>query len=192
MTASEAAGRAVARWGWLGLILFVVVAAPMYFTSRWDDDEKVPRSSRDAAYLLVDGRRYLATDRSGDGRVDCLVPVGVRALAGVGVLAAGGARGCGRPWSTGRMDAPLQDSLTELLAKKYALDACHTSCIDLDSDHVVDCVVSVHNPRVVLLAAAGAACPAPARAHLSDEERRQYSEILALEDAVRGQILAVR
>jgi len=43
-----------------------------------------------------------------------------------------------------------------------------------------------------ILPAAGAACPGRARAQLSDEERRQYSEILALEDAVRGEILAGR
>jgi TRAP-type C4-dicarboxylate transport system substrate-binding protein len=56
------------------------------------------------------------------------------------------------------------------------------------NDKEVDCVVNVHNPAVVLLQAPGAQCEAEGREVMTDDQIRDFSEILALEQWLRKQI----
>jgi hypothetical protein len=185
--------------GWLILVLGILLALPVVnrFLTRLDrstpDSELVPRSEKGTAYLLVDNKKYLLTDKNGDGRVDCLVPTGFRGFARDGIYSADdpdarcSRSGIGfdiRPMSPG-----LRETLSALAARKYEMDASHTSCIDLDDDEQVDCVVSVHNPDLVMLEAPDAQCAARGQEELEGERRRAYSEILALEQAVRKEVL---
>jgi len=178
---------------WFGFLLTLpIFYFTMSFRSTIDgDDQAVPRCSDGHAYLLVGEQKYLFKDKNRDGKVDCLVPTGVRGVVGYGTLRADeeGLR-CSRfRIGVDLMDPGLRATLSTLLVEKLKLGACHTSCIDLDGDASVDCVVSVHNPKIVVLEAPGAQCAAKGHAEFLDDQRQAYSEILALEQMVRAQLL---
>lgn len=183
--------------GRIGILLGILVAIPIVYMvvmslgGGTPDGAPVPRSEQGTAYLLIDDHKYLISDRNRDGEADCLVPTGVRAFLGRGVYGADDPDvSCSRSWADVRiMEPAFRAELSDLMAKKQELNASHTSCVDLDDDREVDCVVSVHNPELVILEAPGARCAAKGLEEFVGDQRRAYSEILVLEQAIRGRVL---
>jgi hypothetical protein len=149
----------------------------------------IPRSEEGEAYILIGGKPYRTTDRDGDQRIDCLVPIGPTHFFRTAFAAEGQASECKfLGWFARPMDPTLQSLLGQMARLKLALDLGYASCIDLDWDRKVDCVVSVHNPRIVVLGAPGAACATAPRETLDEPRRERLNELLGVEEAIREQV----
>jgi hypothetical protein len=178
------------------LLLGVLVAlalAPIFLSVFFRSDTEdawAPTTEAGMTYLLVNGHKYILPDRDDDGLVDCLIPTGFSSMSGSGVYFVDGSDvSCTRLGIGGRPMSPeFRNTLSVLATRKFDLKATHTSCLDLDDDKEVDCVVNVHNPAVVLLQAPGAQCEAEGREVMTDDQIRDFSEILALEQWLRKQI----
>lgn len=172
------------------LFLVLLIANLMFFLGGGGSDRDLPPGSqRDHAFLLINDDKYVLSDVDDDGNVDCLKPTGFRALVGIGVYSVDDpSLRCSRGLDVRPLPPDLREFLSTLLARKYEVNGAHTTCLDLNNDDQVDCVLYVHNPDIVILEADGAQCPTEGRSTLSVDQQQAYSEIMALEESVRSHV----
>ena len=86
------------------------------------------------------------------------------------------------------MPPALEAALSELNRAKYELGASSYSCVDENEDGVVDCVVSAHNPSVVVYRRGEGRCasssPGTGQA-LNGSLLEEYNRVLMLETRAR-------
>ena len=110
-------------WIWLG-VFGLIILAPFALRSTYTKPETegahyFTRDS-DSAHLLINGKRYLISDRDDDGHVDCFQRPGPGTMLGLTAWSVPGTLGCGKMLKR-EVPAELGPDFDRLLAEQYAL-----------------------------------------------------------------------